>query len=71
MKQSIRVRVLKPFRNPLTNRMAQVDHCMNVPENIFWLKRLASKDCEKSKRMKSKPESPGPKVDKSSKKGSK
>lgn len=71
MKQSIRVKVLKPFRNPLTNRMAQVDQCMNVPETIFWLKRLAVNDCEKSKKVKVKPESLGPKVEKNSKKGSK
>lgn len=71
MKQSMRVKVLKPFRNPLTNRMAEIDHTMNVPESIFWLKRLADKDCEKSKKVKVKPALSEPKAEKNSKKGSK
>ena len=71
MKQSIRVKVLKSFRNPLTDRMAKVDQCMNVPESIFWLKRLSTGDCEKSKKVKVQFESLGSKVVKNSKKGSK
>lgn len=62
-KNAILVKVLRTFRNPLTNRMAEVGQVMNVPLNIFWLKRLDAKDCEKAKNTKH--------VAKAGKKGSK
>lgn len=66
MKPSIQVRVLKSFRNPLTNRMAKVGEDMKVPHDNFWLRRLRDLDCEKTKKA-SKPKP----VDKPAKNGSK
>lgn len=49
MKNSMRIKVKKSFMSPLTNRIAQVDSEMNVPQNRFWFKRIAQGDCEKIK----------------------
>lgn len=69
MKNAIKVKVLKKFINPLTNRMAEVDQVLNVPEGIFWLRRLDAKDCE---RVLEKPKSKDkPASQKAEKKGSK
>ena len=46
-RHAVPVKVLKKFRNPLTNRMAEIGQVMNVPLNIFWLRRINAKDCEK------------------------
>ncbi len=46
MKNSVKVKVLRPFRNPVRNRMAEVDAIMSVPKNRFWFKRLQEGDCE-------------------------
>lgn len=47
MDNSIRVKILVNFPNPLTNRKAKVGEEIKVPKNQFWLKRIAAKDCEK------------------------
>lgn len=45
--KSIRVKILKPFLSPLTNRMTKAGAEINVPQNQFWLKRIEQKDCKK------------------------
>ena len=52
MKNSMCVKVLKPFRSPLTNRMVEIGALLNVSENIFWLRRIEAKDCERTKNKK-------------------
>lgn len=44
---TVKIKVLRKFKNPKTNRFTKVGEEMNVSENIFWLKRLEAKDCEK------------------------
>lgn len=67
---AIKVKVLKMFRDPLTNRMAEVGHVMNVPKSRFWFKRLKDGDIEKVSKLKAK--APKAKAEvKENKKGSK
>ncbi len=74
MDNTIPVKFLKKFRNPITNRMAIVGSEMNVPNGIFWMRRIEQKDCEKLKRKIKVTPAPAPaesKAGQSSKKGSK
>lgn len=70
---TIKVKILKKFKNPKTNRFTKVGEEMNVSENIFWLRRIQAKDCEKVSTKKAKPISAEYKANykKDSKKGSK
>jgi len=54
MDNSIYVKILVPFLSPLTNRMVQSGEHINVPEGIFWLRRINDGDCERSKSVKPK-----------------
>jgi len=67
MENSMRVKILKAFKNPMTNRVFKLGEEINVSKNIFWLRRLESKDCEKTILKKAKPLT----KTKDSKKGSK
>lgn len=71
MDNSIHVKILVPFLSPLTNRMVQPGDHINVPEGIFWLRRIDDGDCERAKRVKPKAPDAVYKPSKSSKKGSK
>ena len=46
MIDSIKVKIIKKFPNPLTSRRTEIGQELNVPKNQFWLKRLKQKDCE-------------------------
>lgn len=55
MSNLIRVKILKVFPNPRTNRKTKEGDEIKVPKNQFWLRRLADKDCEEiSKKSKAK-----------------
>lgn len=45
LKSSMKIKVVKSFMNPMTNRMAEIDHVMNVPKGRFWFKRIKDGDC--------------------------
>jgi len=47
MKSVMRIKFLQKFTNPLTGRKTEIGTEQNVPENLFWLKRIQAKDCEK------------------------
>jgi len=71
MNNSMRIKVLKSFPSPLTNRMAEVDSELNVPKSQFWFKRIEQKDCieiKKKTKSKASENTVAPKLDK---KGSK
>ena len=72
MKSSIRVKFIKKFRNPTTNRMTEIGAEQNVLQDIFWLKRIKEKDCEQIKRKAAQAPAPAaPKSKLEPKKGSK
>lgn len=52
MKNSMCIKIIREFRNPLNNRMAKVGEIFNVPKALFWFRRLEQKDCEKTNRAK-------------------
>jgi len=52
--KEIIVEIKQSFLNPINNRMAQVGDHMRVPNNQFWLRRLAQKDCAKAKSLRPK-----------------
>ena len=68
----MRIKILKEFRSPLTNKMTEINSEINVPMVLFWLKRIKEKDCEKIK-LKTKPAAKSAQKEnkKDSKKGSK
>lgn len=49
MTNETRIKVINRFLSPLTNRLTEIDQEINVPMNIFWLKRLQVGDCQKVK----------------------
>jgi len=74
MAKSIRVKILKSFRNPKSNIASpekgghtKVGEQLNVVKDNFWIKRLLAKDCEQIKM----PPKPKAQPNQSAKKGSK
>lgn len=45
----IKIKFLKSFISPLSNRREKPGTVLNVPESQFWLKRLEQNDVEKIK----------------------
>lgn len=69
---TMRVRVLRKFRSPATNRYVEKGAELDVPQSIFWFRRLKEKDCEKLGKIKKPKAAPMEvKASKSLKKGSK
>lgn len=69
MKAEMKVKILKPFPSPLTNKMTAAGEVINVPKSQFWLKRIQQKDVEEVKNV---TKAKAPKADvKNKEKGSK
>jgi len=44
--KAIRIKILKSFHSPLSNKALKVGQELNISPNRFWFKRLNDKDCE-------------------------